>query len=121
MFDFLNQNKNPIVKVFAFILLLTLITNLININYEVENYRLTRSISDLEEDNSILRAKYLSDTAMSKLDYKATALKMLEISNANSSKLSKTIEQGKFKELKQNYLDSHVASAGSGTVYLSGF
>ena len=121
MFGFINQNKTPIVKVFTFVLILTLVTNLININFEVENYRLTRSINNLEEDNSILRAKYLSDTAISKLDYKATALKMSEISNANSSKLSKAVQADKFKELKQNYLEHHVTNNNDDRVYLSGF
>jgi hypothetical protein len=121
MFDFLSQGKKPVLKIFSFILLVTLVTNLININFEVENYRLDKSIDKLEEEKSILRARYLSDTSMSRLDYKATALKMNEISNENCTKLSKAVQETKFKVLKKEYLESKDSLVSSNAVYLSGF
>lgn len=121
MFDFLSQGKKPVLKIFSFILLVTLVTNLININFEVENYRLDKSIAKLEEEKSILRARYLSDTSMSRLDYKATALKMNEISNENCTKLSKAVQETKFKVLKKEYLESKDSLVSSNAMYLSGF
>jgi hypothetical protein len=113
----------PWLKVFAFILIITLTTNLININYEVDNYRLEKSIDQLEEEKEILRAKYLSETSMSRLDYKATALKMNEISNDNCIKLSKVVQAGKFKAIKKGFYDSHthLVSSNGEQKYLSGF
>lgn len=122
MFDFLSQGNKPLLKIFSFILLVTLVTNLININFEVENYRLDKSIDKLEEDKSILRAKYLSDTSMSKLDYKATALKMNEISNENCTKLSKSVQETKYKALRKEYLENKdTLVSSSENQYISGF
>ena len=121
MFEFLTNNNKPLLKLFSFILLITLVTNLININYEVENYRLDRSIDQLEEEKSILRAKYLSETSMSNLDYKATALKMNEISNENCTKVSRAIQEGKFKALKKDYLEQKHQIPQEEKIYLSGF
>lgn len=123
MFDFLKLDKSPVLKIFSFILVVTLVTNLININFEVENYRLDKSIDKLEEDKSILRARYLSDTSMSRLDYKATALKMSEISNENCTKLSKTVQETKYKALRKEHLENKesLISTNGDSKYLSGF
>lgn len=123
MFEFLNQHRNQLLKIFSLILVITLVTNLININFEVDNYRLTRSIDTIEEDKNILRAQYLSDTSMSTLDYKASALKMSEISRENSFKISKNSEALKFKALKDNHLESRneIASTNGVNRYFSGF
>ena len=124
MLEFLRQSNKPWLKLFAFILILTLVTNLVNINYEVDNYRLEKSIDQLEEDKSILRAKYLSDTSMSRLDYKAAALKMNEISNDNCIKLSQVVQEGKFKALKRDFSETQqdkLAHSNGEQKYLSGF
>lgn len=119
MFNFLSDK--PILKIFSFVLLVTLATSLVNINYEVQNYKLHRSIDELEEEKAIMRAQYLSDTSFSRLDYKATALKMASISDKNCAKLSKAEQRNKFLKLQENFLSSHHESFDKPSQYLNGF
>lgn len=120
--DILKAKNNLVIKLFCFVLIVTFVTSIININFEVANYRLDRSIENLEEEKSILRAQYLSETSMKNLDNKASALKMSELSNKNCIKLSKPVQETKFKILRKNHLDSQsIALESKAQRYISGF
>ena len=125
MFEFLFEQKNPLLKLFVVLLFLTLVISLVNINFEVKNFKLSQNINNLEEENSILRAKYLSDTSISKLDYKAEALQMSEVSSENCTKLSKTIQRSKLNALKKEankFLNNkNLVAQANLEQYLSGF
>jgi hypothetical protein len=99
----LGNNKIPFLKLFFVVLAIILVVNLLNINLEVANYRLSKSIDKLDEEKNILRAKYLSDTSMSNLVHKAQDFHMSEISNANTIKISSKLAQTKLKELEKNH------------------
>lgn len=97
------NDKNSQVGFIVFIVLgvVAFFANVININYKVKNSKLETKIEQLEDEKANLRARYLSEIALDKLNSRAGQLDMRHVSQQGAHKVSKKIEKLRVKKLKK--------------------
>jgi len=67
--------------------------NFIDVSFRVSNSELEKNIEQLEDEKSILRANYLSEIALDKLNSRAGQMHMKHASSHESLKVSRKIEK----------------------------
>jgi hypothetical protein len=91
-------------------------SNLATISFRVSNAELEKEIEQLEDEKSILRADYLSEISLDKLNTKAGQLAMKHISSNESTKVSRRIEEQRLAKLlpryRENKLDKGLLVSG---------
>lgn len=79
--------------------LVAFVSNFVNIGFRHSNNKLERSIEQLEDEKSILRANYLSEIALDKLSSKAGQMQMKHASSEESYRVSKKVEKKRLDRL----------------------
>jgi hypothetical protein len=74
-------------------------SNLATISFRVSNAELEKEIEQLEDEKSILRAVYLSEISLDKLNTKAGQLAMKHVSSSESTKVSRKTEEQRLARL----------------------
>ena len=108
----LTEKNNFLYYATALIVLITMLTYGFVINFQVNNDELRDSIDILKEEKINLRAKYLSDTSMYKLDQKAQEMNMsvvnqnqiISVKSGIKSKLSKVLKKRRKIDFEREYI-----------------
>lgn len=84
----------------------------------MSNSKLEKNIEQLEDEKSILRANYLSEIALDKLNDKADQMKMKHASSHESLKVSRKIEKQRLARMMPSKISS---DSGNKVLLVSGY
>lgn len=76
-----SKSNNFLVTISVILFVIVAISSIINIGFKVSNSKLEDAIEILSDEKANLRAKYLSEIALGKLDSKADEMEMKYASN----------------------------------------